>query len=277
MNEQIVMEKLRELRLPGFIEGIIEQRTSSRYQELPFEERLAFLVDRECLRRSSQKLDRRIKNARLRHSATIDSVDFRVERGLSKNKFLELGTCRWVTERVSLIITGPTGAGKSFLASALADQACKLGSTALYTRTSDLIAELLLAKTDGSFKNLRKRLSKVDLLILDDWLRDPLEAQHAREILDLIDDRFRRASCLFSSQLPMTDWHRTIPDPTIADAILDRIVHDAIRIELTGESMRKRTSPLPNRGKTSLRSVKSIKNSLRERKQKNLTPSQITK
>lgn len=268
---EIVMDRLRELKLSGFIEGIVEQRTSSRYQELPFEERLSLLADRECLRRNNLRLERRIKNARIRHPATIDSIDFRVERGLSKHKFLELGTCRWVTERVSLIVTGPTGAGKSFLSCALADQACKLGFTAFYTRAPDLIAELLLAKSDGSFKALRKRLGNVDLLVIDDWLRDPLESPHARETLNLLDDRFRKLSCVFASQLPIADWHRHIADPTIADAILDRIVHDALRIELSGDSMRKHTSPLPGGKETSLRSVKTNRDSIKENKSKSLT------
>jgi len=246
MNEQIVVEKLRELRLSGFIEGIIEQRTSSRYADLCFDERLGMLVERECMRRKNQQLERRIKSAKLRFSANIESIDFKVERGLSKNLFLELGTCQWVKERKLLILTGPTGVGKSFLACALGDQACKLGYSVLYSRASDLIAELLLAKTDGSFKSLRSRLAKVDLLIIDEWLRDPLEATHAREFLDLTDDRFRTASCLFASQLPIPNWHQRISDPTIADAILDRIIHDASRLELNGDSMRKITSTQKN-------------------------------
>lgn len=266
---EMLTQKLRELKLSGFIEGIVEQRTSSRYAELPFEERLALLADRECLRRSNVRLERRIKNARIRYSATLDSIDFRVERGLSKNRLLELGTCSWVKERTQLIVTGPTGVGKSFLACALADQACKLGFTALYARASDLIAELLLAKTDGSFKALRKRLGNVDLLIIDDWLRDTLESPHAREMLDLLDDRFRKLSCLFAAQLQVSDWHRHIADPTIADAILDRIVHDSIRIELAGDSMRKHTTLLPGGRETSLRSEKS--NKILKEKSKNLT------
>jgi DNA replication protein DnaC len=243
MNENVMFEQLRALRLVGFIEGVQEQRTSTRYTELPFEERLSLLVGKECLRRDNQRLNTRLKKACIRQSAaSLDAVDIRTERGITKHRLLELGTCQWVKDRTSLIVTGPTGAGKSFIASALADQACRLGLSALYMRASDLIAELLLAKTDGSFRTLRKRLRKVDLLVVDDFLRDPLESAHAREFLDLIDDRFRASSCIFVSQLPVSDWHRHIVDPTIADAILDRIVHDSIRVDLAGESMRKRTS-----------------------------------
>ena len=244
MNENIVLERLRDLRLPGFIEGLADQRTSSRYQELPFEERLGLLVERETLRRTNARLMLRIKNARIRFSVTLDNVDFVVQRGLIKSSFLELGTCRWVSDRLSLVLTGKTGVGKSFLASVLADQACKLGFTVLYTRATDLIADLLLAKADGSFHTLRARLHKLDLLIVDDWLRDPLEPAHAREFLDLLDERYRRASCLFASQLQIEDWHQNIVDPTTADAIMDRIVHDTLRLKLDGESMRGLTSPL---------------------------------
>jgi DNA replication protein DnaC len=281
MNENIMMEKLRELKLSGFIESIVEQRTSKRYLELAFEDRLLMLVDRECLRRDNQRLTTRLKNSHIpQSSASLDALDLRIDRGISKSQLLELGTCRWVKDRLSLIVTGPTGVGKSFISCALADQACRLGLTALYMRTSDLIAELLLAKNDGSFKSLKKRLSKVDLLIIDDFLRDPLEAVHVREFLDLIDDRFRRASCLFVSQLPVTDWHRNITDPTIADALLDRIVHDALRLELKGESMRKRTSPVDSSSKSghvaSLREPLNI-NLIKEKTAKNLTKTQATR
>jgi len=249
MNENIMMEKLRKLKLSGFIESILEQRTSNRYLELTFEDRLLMLIDKECLRRENQRLSTRLRNAQIRQSsASLDAIDLKIDRGISKSHLLELGTCQWVKDRVSLIITGSTGAGKSYLASAFANQACTLGLSALYMKTSELIAELLLAKNDGSFKNLHKRLARVDLLIIDDFLRDPLETVHLRELLDLIDDRFRRSSCLFISQLPVADWHRNIPDPTIADALLDRIIHDALRLELLSkESMRKRTSSVPSK------------------------------
>lgn len=246
MSNTIMLEQLRELKLAGILEGLHEQRTSSRYAELPFEDRLALLIDREVMRRNNQRLQRRLKNATIRQSsASLDAVKVSSERGLSKQQLLELGTCQWIRSRLSLIVSGPTGAGKSFLASALAGQACRLSLTVSYARASDLIAELLLSKNDGSFRALRKRLSKVDLLVVDDFLRDPLSAPHSREFLDLIDDRYRSGSCLFVSQLAVADWHRHIADPTIADAILDRIVHDSLRVELSGiDSMRKLTSPL---------------------------------
>jgi DNA replication protein DnaC len=262
-----MIEQLRELKLAGILEGLYEQRTNSRYIELPFEERLALLVDKEVMRRNDLRLQRRLKNASIRQSAaSLDAVKVSAERGLSKHQLLELGTCQWIRTSLSLIVSGPTGAGKSFLASALADQACRLSLTVLYARASDLIADLLLSKSDGSFRTLRKRLSKVDLLVVDDFLRDPLGPPHCREFLDLIDDRYRTASCLFVSQLAVADWHRHISDPTIADAILDRIVHDAIRVELTGaDSMRKLTSPLQSR-KTHVASLRGHTKNILEKK-----------
>lgn len=258
MTNTIMLEQLRELKLSGFLEGLHEQRTSSRYAELPFEERLALLVDKEVMRRNNQRLQRRLKNAAIRQSsASLDTVKVSSERGLLKQQLLELGTCQWIRSRLSLTVSGPTGAGKSFLASALADQACRLSLTVLYTRASDLIADLLLSKSDGSFRTLRKRLSRVDLLVVDDFLRDPLSAPHSREFLDLIDDRYRSASCLFVSQLAVADWHQHIADPTIADAILDRIVHDSLRVELSGiDSMRKLTSPLQTQTKIHVASLR---------------------
>ena len=257
MNENVMIDKLRYLKLSGFIESIVEQRTSKRYRELPFEDRLLLLIDKECLRRENQRLTTRLRSAHIPQSgASLDAIDLKIERGICKTELLELGTCQWIKDRLSMIITGPTGVGKSFISCALADQACRLGLSVLYARTSDLIAELLLAKSDGSFKALQKRFSKVDLLIIDDFLRDTLETVHLREFLDLIDSRFRKTSSLFVSQLPVKDWHKNIADSTIADALLDRIVHDALRLELQGDSMRKLTSPISRKANTSLRSGK---------------------
>lgn len=243
MNEQ-VREQLRTLRLPGFIQALEEQQGSAHYADLSFEERLAFLVHKEYLRRDTQKLHRRLKNARLKQAATLDQVDFTVQRGLLKKKFLELSELQWVVKHHNLIIVGPTGVGKTFLASALGHHACVQGYTARYIKTSALVAELLGAKADGSYERLTSALARTDLLIIDEWLREPLSESHAREILDLLDDRFRKSSTLFATQLPVADWYRLIKDPTLAEAILDRVMHDSLRIELKGESMRKITSKL---------------------------------
>ena len=241
MKEQTI-EQLRTLRLPGFIQALLEQQEQKMYADLSFEERLAFLVQKECLRRDNLRLQQRLKSAKLKQSATISEVDFTVQRGLHKKKFLELAELQWVSLHHNLIISGPTGVGKSFLASALGDQACKHGFTARYCKTADLVSDLLAARADGSFKKFTAAMARTDLLLVDEWLREPILEPHARELLDLFDDRFRKASTIFITQLPVSGWYKLIKDPTIAEAILDRIVHDSLRLELKGDSMRKITS-----------------------------------
>ncbi|MEM9908478.1 MAG: IS21-like element helper ATPase IstB [Cyanobacteria bacterium P01_D01_bin.44] len=241
---QQTLEQLRDLKLNGFLEAWQEQQAQPTYQDLTFEERLALLVEREHLRRHNQRLHRRLKQAKLFVGASLAEVDFEVPRGLKKAQFLEWAQGQWLADHLNLILVGPTGTGKTFLSCVLADQLCKQGHTVRYCKTADLIGELKLAKADGSFPKLRKRLGAFDLVILDEWLRDPLSTPDAREILDFLDDRYRRVSCLFATQFPVKQWHQQIQDPTLADAILDRIVHDSLRLSLRGESMRKLTSKL---------------------------------
>lgn len=241
---QQTIEQLKDLKLFGFLEAWQEQQTLKTYHDLSFDERLVLLVEREHLRRHNQRLQRRLAQARLPIHASLDGVDFDVHRGFGKVQFLELAQGQWVQDRLSLILLGPTGVGKSFLASVLAQHLCRQGHCVRYIKTADLLLELKLAKADGSFQKLRKQFALYSLLVLDEWLRDPLSVMEAREILDLLDDRFRKTSCLFVTQVPVTQWHPQIQDPTLADAILDRIVHDALRLSLRGESMRKLTSKI---------------------------------
>lgn len=245
---QQTIDKLSALKLSGFVAALREQSESTHYQALSFDERLAFLVDKEFMRKEDRRLRKVLKDASLKQSGTVEDLNFSVPRGLSRQQILELSQCDWIRKHHSLIITGPTGAGKSFLACALAHQACKSHLKTHYIKTSQLVFELLLAKTDGSYHKLAARLAKFHLLVLDEWLRDPLSQEQAREILDLLDDRYRKSSTVFISQLPVDSWHQHISDPTLADAILDRVVHDSHRIALKPgpKSMRKLTTEIPD-------------------------------
>jgi DNA replication protein DnaC len=241
MNSATV-EQLQLLRLNGMLEAWQHQHSTPSFHDLGFDERFALLVEREYLKRQQQRLQRRLKQAQLTMSATLSEIDFTVARGLSKSKFLELTQGHWVQEHLHLILVGPTGVGKTFLSSVLAHQCAQHGFSVRYFRCSDLLLELKLAKVDGSWRKFQRQLATFHLLIIDDWLRDPLAAAEARDLLDLLDERYRTASCLFATQLPIAQWHQHIHDPTLADALLDRVVHDALRIVLKGESMRKLTS-----------------------------------
>lgn len=241
---QQTLEQLKALKLTGFLEAWQQQQAQPTFHNLSFDERFALLVDKEYCRRQQQQLARRLKQAQLFIGAAIADVDFDVPRGLKKAQFLEWAQGLWLTQHLNLILVGPTGTGKTFLSCVLADHLCKQGYSVRYLKTAELVSELKLAKADGSFPRLRKRLAGFDLIILDEWLRDPLPKADAREILDFLDDRYRRSSCLFATQFPVNQWHQQIQDPTLADAILDRIVHDSLRLVLKGESMRKLTSKI---------------------------------
>ena len=241
---QQTIEQLKDLKLHGLLDAWCEQHEQPTYHDLSFDERFALLVEREYIRRQNQRLKRRLKQAQLFMGATLSEVDFQVARGLKKAQFLDWAQGQWLAQHLNLIMVGPTGVGKTFLACTLADHLCKHGQSVRYFKTANLIAELKFAKADGSFPKFRKHLATFDLVILDEWLRDHLTPNDAREILDLLDDRFRHASCLFASQFPIKDWHQKIQDSTLADASLDRIVHDSLKLTLKGESMRKLTSQL---------------------------------
>ena len=242
MTMQQTLEQLKDMKLTGFLDAWQEQQVQPTYHNLSFNERLALLVEREYLRRQQQRQQRRLKQAKLFIGAAIADVDFEVPRGLKKAQFLEWAQGQWLADHLNLVLVGPTGTGKTFLSCVLADHLCKQGHTVRYLKTAELVMELKLAKADGSFPRLRKRLAGFELIILDEWLRDPLPKADAREILDFLDDRYRCSSCLFATQFPVNQWHQQIQEPTLADAILDRIVHDSLRLALKGESMRKLTS-----------------------------------
>jgi len=239
-----LMQKLTRLRLPGFREGLEQQWESPHYSELSFEERLGMLVDLECTRRDDSSLRRRVRAARLALPATIEDLNLSLARGLDRSFILELAQGEWIRRHLNVLIVGATGVGKSYLACALGQAACRHSHSVRYYRTSRLLHDFVLSHADGSFAKVLGSLARVNLLILDDWLRDPLTVSQARDLLEIIDDRYGRASTLLSTQIPVQNWHAHLPDPTLADAILDRLVHNAYTLELKGGSMRKAYSPL---------------------------------
>jgi DNA replication protein DnaC len=233
------MEKLNALKLTGMVKALTEQQQMAEVDSLGFEERLGLLVDREATERENRKLATRLKKAKLRQSASVEDIDFRRTRGMDKALILSLAACTWIAKGVNVLICGPTGVGKSYLACALAHKACLEGYTALYLRLPRLFEELRLAKADGRYGKLMLGYAKTDLLVLDDWGLTSMTDPQRRDLLELMEDRYGLKSTIITSQLPVTAWHEAIGDPTMADAILDRIVHNAHKIEMKGESMRK--------------------------------------
>jgi DNA replication protein DnaC len=233
------LDKLRELKLIGMKDALEEQQQMHDIEALDFEERLGLMVDREITVRAERRLKTRLRNARLREQAAIEDLDYRHPRGLDKALMQSLIGGQWLKKHLNLLITGPTGVGKTWIACALAHKACRDGFIAQYRRVSRLFDELSYAHADGRYPLLMKKLARTDLLVLDDWGLTKLLAAQRRDLLEVLDDRHNRKSTLVTSQLPVDHWHKIIGDPTLADAILDRLVHNAYRINLKGESMRK--------------------------------------
>jgi DNA replication protein DnaC len=236
---QPLLDKLTLLRLPAFRRGVEEQLIQPQYGDLSFEERLAILVDLECIHRDNNRLQRRLKKAHLHLPATIEDFDFSPSRGVDKSLVLELSQGAWISRHLNLIVSGPTGAGKTFLGCGLAHAACRLDFTVQYFRLSRFLQDLKLAHMDGSYPQLLKSLMKCDLIIFDDWMRDAISLTQSQDLLDILDDRLGRSSTMVITQVPVTMWFERIPDPTLADALLDRLVNNAYRLELSGESQRK--------------------------------------
>lgn len=238
------LDKIEQLRLFGMAKALREQFQNQAATTLSFEERLGLLIDREMSERENKRLVTRLRTAKLRVSAAIEDIDFRQPRGLDKSLVLSLASNQWITEHHNLLIIGPTGVGKSYLACALSHKACRDGHVVLYQRLPRLLEELALSHHDGRYRKLMKSLLKADLLILDDFGLAPLTTDQQRDLLEIIDDRYDRRSTLVTSQLPVKHWHDILADPTLADAILDRLVHNAYKLELKGESMRKSKSKI---------------------------------
>jgi DNA replication protein DnaC len=238
------LDKLQTLRLTGMYQALVEQLQMPDIATLTFEERFGLLVDRECTEREHRRLTTRVRQAKLRQTACIEDLDDRHPRGLDKSLIARLATCQWVRERHNVLITGPTGIGKTWLGCALGHQACRDGLTALYLRLPRFLQELPIAKGDGRYGKLLTALAKTDVLILDDWGLAPFSEENRRDLLEIVEDRHDRRATIITSQLPVEHWHDALGDPTLADAILDRLVHNAHKIALHGESMRKRPAKL---------------------------------
>lgn len=240
MTTHGTIDRLHALRLPGMAAAFTEQLHSRAAAELPFEERLALLLEREVTYREDRRLQRLLQEARLVLPAAPEDIDLRAPRGLDRSVLVRLGSAEWVRQHQVVLIVGPTGVGKSYLACALGQAACRHGLTTRYFRLGRLLHGLALARADGSYPKVLGKLAKTDLLILDDWGLAPLADPERRDLLELLEDRYRKRATLVTSQLPVEHWHEYIGNPTLADAILDRLVHGAHTLTLKGGSMRKR-------------------------------------
>ena len=241
MLAQTTLDQLRALRLDGMLAALNDQATTAAADGLPFTERLSLLVQREVDWRDDKRLERLLKAAKLKvSSASMQDIDWRASRGLDRNLLTQLTGCDWVRNGHIVLVTGATGAGKTWLACALGHQAARAGFTVLYARATRLLEELRVAHGDGSFSRRLTQLAKLDVLILDDFALAPVTATERNDLLELIDDRVGSRSTVVTSQLPVNAWHEYLAEPTLADAILDRVVHASHRIVLRGESLRKK-------------------------------------
>jgi DNA replication protein DnaC len=245
LTEQTIT-KLVALGLGAMATGLADQAEQpGTYHALSFEERLGLLVDKEADARDSRRLAARLKAAKLRHQAVVEQIDFRAPRGLDRSQVLSLAQGGWVAGHHNLLVTGATGCGKSFLACALAHSAARQGHSVLYLRTPRLLDDLAIGRADGRYARLLTTLARVQLLVLDDFLLTPAPIEACRDLLEVIEDRVGLRSTLAASQLPVEKWHTAMADPTLADAVLDRLCQAAHRITLKGPSMRKRQPPTP--------------------------------
>lgn len=243
MLTQPLLNQLKELHCHGMIEALQEQMKQADINQLSFEDRFALLVERESLTRENRKLTIRLRQAKLKENSCLEEIDYNVTRGISRAVIKQLADYSWIYRKQNLLITGATGTGKTWLACAFANNACRTGFTVRYFRLPRLFQELEIAKADGSYPKLLALLSKTQLIILDDWgLITPMNEAQRRDLLEIVDDRHNQSSTIITSQLPIKHWYEIIGDATLGDAILDRLIHNSHRIELKGESMRKKNA-----------------------------------
>ena len=240
------LDLLHDLGLAGMAKGFQSLQAQPDARALEHAEWLGLLLDHELTLRRQKRFELRAKAARLRHDASLEDIDYQAPRGLDRGLFLKLGSCDWIRAKRNLLITGPCGVGKSFLACALGQKACREDLSVIYHRVPRLFGALALGRADGRYGKMLRTLSRANLLILDDWGPETLNADQRRDLLEIVEDRYDRGSILITSQVPIDRWYEIIGNPTLADAILDRVLHNAYRIELTGESLRKQRAPQPN-------------------------------
>ncbi len=239
-----ILDKLQSLRFFGMLSALEEQMKMPDIEKLSFEDRFGLLVEREMSDRQNRRFKTRLAKAKLRQNACIEDIDFRHQRGLDKSLIMQLASGQWIKEANNVLITGPTGVGKTYLACALAHKACQLDYSAIYFRLPRLFQELDIAKGDGRYAKMLKSFAKTNLLLIDDWGLKKLIKEQSHDLLEIFEDRHRLQSTLITSQLPVDHWHEIVGNPTLADAILDRLIHNAYRINLKGESMRKKKTDL---------------------------------
>ena len=245
MLNEPTMDKLQTMKLYGMVDAFRAQLATSEFHQLSFEERFALLVDQQWLWKQNRAFQRRLQLAKLKQKAVIEDINYQHPRGLDRKLFRTLASSEWVRQKLNIVFTGPTGVGKSWIGCALAQKACRDGFSVVHKKTSELFRELAIAQVDGSLGRMLVRLAQIDVLLLDDFAMAPLKDSERRDFLEVCDDRYQRRCLILTSQMPVSHWHEQIGDPTLADSILDRILHNAYRIELKGESLRKNLGRKP--------------------------------
>lgn len=244
MMHHPTLDKLQQLKLTGMLRALQEQDGIPDIRTMPFEERLGLMVDREMTERDNRRMQTRLRMAKLKQNSALEDIDFKTARGLDRSLIMKLAGCEWVAEHLNVLITGATGLGKTFLACALAHKACREGYSSHYVRLTRLFQELDIGRADGRYAKMMRQFAKADVMIMDEWGLAVLTDQHRRDLLEILDDRYNMRATIITSQLPIAHWHEAVGDPTLADAILDRVVHNAYKINLSGKTMRKEIEKL---------------------------------